>query len=109
MNTTGEQPSVFAGNPRKPGKDNLPWIGKLKKMTETARTNVNQIVQALVITAITSIGVYVLAVAKLEVKLEAVQGNLQEIKTQLQEMRRDFYIPAHSSPGPAPRPNQDGK
>ncbi len=58
--------------------------------------NPTRLVEALIIAVATSLGVYVIAIAKMETKIETIQSSVNEIKTDVQSIRKDFYVPTNS-------------
>ena len=53
-----------------------------------------RVVEALLIAAITSFSVYVFSIPKLETKIDTLQTSVSELKVEINEIRRDVYIPA---------------
>lgn len=53
-----------------------------------------RVVEALLIAAITSFSVYVFSIPKLETKIDNLQTSVTELKSEMNDIRRDVYIPA---------------
>lgn len=58
--------------------------------------NPTRLIEALIIAAATSLGVYIIAIAKMETKIETLQTSVNEIKTDVQSIKKDFYVPTNS-------------
>lgn len=66
--------------------------GKASNMNGHA-VNGTRIVEAIIIGAITTFGMYIVTIPRLEQKVENNTRQLQEIKSELHEIRHDLYQP----------------
>lgn len=61
---------------------------------ERGSINMHRVAEALFIAFLTSVSVYVVSIAKLETKVDVIQRDITNVRTDIQDIRKDFYVPA---------------
>lgn len=67
---------------------------EMNQPPERGHINVHRVAEALFIAFLTSVSVYVVSIAKLETKVDVIQRDITNVRTDIQDIRKDFYIPA---------------
>lgn len=65
---------------------------------EHPKVNTTRVLEALIIAALTSLVVYITSIPKLETKIDSLSNTVTEVKSEIKQIRQDFYIPSTKQP-----------
>ncbi len=68
---------------------------QMNHLPDRSAINLQRVFEALLIAFLTSVSVYVVSIAKIETKVDIIQRDITNVRTDIQDIRKDFYIPAN--------------